>query len=71
MTTKDSGPSKDVNTTILSDDDFDPDKEEMTLLDKRCIRFFRKRKPFSNGIGRESSNTKSSKYIKIDEELKR
>lgn len=44
-TTKGSSSSKDVNAFMVSNGDLDPNKEEMELLAKRFIIFFRKKKP--------------------------
>lgn len=58
-----------MNAFTISDDDSDPDGEEMELLAKRYTRFFRKNNPSIRGDGRESLRTKGLKAIKIDEEF--
>lgn len=43
-TTKENGSCKDANTTVLSDNDSNPNKEVMALVAKKFTRFFRKKR---------------------------
>lgn len=64
-----SGPSKDVNATTLTNDDSNPDKDEIALLSKRFTIFLKKKKHTTKGVGKESSSIKGLKSLKIDDEL--
>lgn len=66
--TERSGTNTEANTTILSDKDYNLDEEEMALLAKKLTRFFPNKKTYFGGARRDSSTTKGSRYVKIDEE---